>query len=145
MSPLTSCDFQVLRSAQDEQAFFSCMGRFFASPDVRRECGGYPLNDGPSFQWFVARQPGSRAVLGFISVEQSRAGMRIRHAYVLPQARGQGLFRELRRRVLAHADAQRQACRACVPQEGAAWLAPFGFHVLSRRGGWVTLVRNAHE
>ena len=28
---------------------------------------------------------------------------------------------------------------------GAAWLAPFGFHVLSHRGGWVMLVRNAHE
>jgi GNAT superfamily N-acetyltransferase len=145
MSLLSTCEFQVLRSAQGEDAFFACMGRFFASPTVRRECGGYPLNDGPLFHWFVARQRSDNGVLGFISVEQTRAGVRIREGYVRPKARGQGLFRELRQRVLAHADALRVECRACVPEACVPFLVPCGFRVLSRRGRWVTLVRTAHE
>ena len=29
---------------------------FFASARVRRECGGYPLSDGPYHRWFVLRR-----------------------------------------------------------------------------------------
>ncbi|MDI2457121.1 hypothetical protein [Pseudomonas aeruginosa] len=41
------CEILQWRSFDDEAAFFASMGRFFASARVRRECGGYPLSDGP--------------------------------------------------------------------------------------------------
>ncbi|MFU4343144.1 hypothetical protein ACM73M_22540 [Pseudomonas aeruginosa] len=52
------CEILQWRSLDDEAAFFACMGRFFASARVRRECGGYPLSDGPYHRWFVLRRQG---------------------------------------------------------------------------------------
>ncbi|WYX62888.1 hypothetical protein WJ971_12965 [Achromobacter xylosoxidans] len=40
--PLKHYAFEQLRSYDDEPAFFALMGRFFASANVRRDCGGYP-------------------------------------------------------------------------------------------------------
>ena len=54
--PLKHYDFLLLRSYDDEAAFFAQMGRFFASATVRRDCGGYPLNDGPRHRWFIVRR-----------------------------------------------------------------------------------------
>lgn len=141
----TACDFTVLRSADDENAFFACMGRFFASPQVRRDCGGYALNDGPSFHWFAARRQGDGRVLGFISVEEGPAGLRIRQGYVCPEARGQGLFRELGRRVLCHADERNAALTACVLPPSLPFLSSLGFLVRSQRGSWTTVTRTACE
>lgn len=47
------CEILQWSSFDDEAAFFASMGRFFASARVRRECGGYPLSDGPYHRWFV--------------------------------------------------------------------------------------------
>lgn len=144
MNAAPPCDFQVLCSAQCEAAFFACMGPFFASRAVRRECGGYALDDGPAYRWFVARRRSDARVLGFISIEQGPGLVRIRHGYVVPEARGQGLFRQLRTQVLEHADALGARCTACLPQACLAFLAPWGFQVQRRRGNWVTLERAAY-
>jgi GNAT superfamily N-acetyltransferase len=145
MSLLSACDSHVLCSHEDEAAFFACMGRFFASPVVRRECGGYPLNDGPQFLWFVARQRSDGRVLAFISVERQPVGLRIREGYVCPQSRGQGLFRQLCQRVLDHAQAIRMECSACVPEASVAFFMARGFRVMGRRGRWVTMLKATHE
>ncbi|WP_230851208.1 hypothetical protein [Ralstonia solanacearum] len=89
---LTEFNFLTLRSFDDEAAFFALLGRFFASPGVRRECGGYPLNDGPRYRWFVAQCRRDRRALAFISVEEQAGLVRIRNGYVRPEARGRGLF-----------------------------------------------------
>ncbi len=139
------CDFEILRSADGEPAFFACMGRFFASPLVRRECGGYALNDGPRYQWFVARRRSDARVLGFVSIEEVAGGLRIREGYVCPEARGHGLFGELCRRVLRHADERRAALTACVRAQALPFVLSLGFQECSRRGSWITLARTARE
>ncbi|MDF5996247.1 hypothetical protein P4200_23715 [Pseudomonas aeruginosa] len=58
------CEILQWRSFDDEAAFFASMGRFFASARVRRECGGYPLSDGPYHRWFVLRRQGGHADTG---------------------------------------------------------------------------------
>ncbi|VFR16967.1 miscellaneous; unknown [plant metagenome] len=136
--------FQTLRSADDEAAFFAQMGPFFASRNVRRECGGYALNDGPCYRWLVVQRVDSHRVLGFISVEQRDGLLRIREGYLRPEARGRGLFRALRDRVLAQADSEALDCVACVPRASAALLAPHGFVQRASRGAWTTLERKAH-
>ncbi|GLZ24007.1 hypothetical protein Pstu01_06770 [Stutzerimonas stutzeri] len=144
MIQLQDCEFLQLRSYDDEAAFFAQMGRFFASPTVRRECGGYPLNDGPRHRWFIVRHKGQARVLGFISIEHQADAVRIRDGYVRTEARGRGLFRELRQQVLGYIDDLGRPCSLCVPQPCTAFLSPYGFHVQSTRGNWVTLKRSAH-
>ena len=75
--PLKHYDFLLLRSYDDEAAFFAQMGRFFASATVRRDCGGYPLNDGPRHRWFIVRRHHHARVLGFISIELQSGAVRI--------------------------------------------------------------------
>jgi len=141
---LEDCELVEMRSADDEAAFFARMGRFFASAKVRRECGGYPLNDGPSYRWFVVRLKGQTRVLGFISIEHQLDIVRIREGYLRPEARGRGLFRALRDHVLGYVDEFDLACTTRVPEACVRFLAPHGFQVRATRGHWVTLVRNAH-
>lgn len=144
MKDETAYEFAQIRSVDGEAAFFAHMGYFFASPGVRRECGGYPLNDGPLYRWFVVRRAGEARVLGFISIEQRTDVVRIRHGYLRAEARGQGLFRGLRGRVLSYIDGLGLACTTRVPQSFTHFLEPYGFNVQSTRGSWVTLGRDAH-
>jgi len=141
---LENCEFLQLRSSDDEAAFFALMGRFFASATVRRECGGYPLSDGPRYRWFVVKLEGQQRVLGFISVEQQLSAVRIREGYLRGEARGHGLFRVLRQQVLDYADGLGLDCAARVPEGCARFLLPHGFQLGNTRGRWVTLVRSLH-
>lgn len=84
------CEILQWRSFDDEAAFFASMGRFFASARVRRECGGYPLSDGPYHRWFVLRRQGDTRILGFVSLEQHPDVVRLRDAYLRAEARGRG-------------------------------------------------------
>ncbi|ABR81666.1 N-acetyltransferase [Pseudomonas aeruginosa] len=138
------CEILQWRSFDDEAAFFASMGRFFASAQVRRECGGYPLSDGPYHRWFVLRRLGDPRVLGFISLEQRADSVRLRDAYLRAEARGLGLFRILRERVLEHVDQLGLACTVRAPQASARFLEPHGFILHSSRGSWVTLTRKAN-
>lgn len=135
-------EYTQLRSVEDESGFFAQMGWFFASPNVRRECGGYPLNDGPLYRWFVVRQRGR--VLGFISLEQRSDIIRIRDGFVRAEARGRGLFRALRTQALDYIDRQGIVCSARVTSHSADLLTPYGFTVQSTRGNWVTMERRSH-
>ncbi|WP_231852666.1 MULTISPECIES: GNAT family N-acetyltransferase [Pseudomonadota] len=144
MTLFAKYDFTQIRSADGEAAFFSHMGYFFASPSVRRECGGYPLNDGPLYRWFIVRRKGEARVLGFISIEQRSDIVRLREGYLRAEARGRGLFGELRRQVLEHVDGLGLSCTARVQQTAAKFLEPHGFNVQSSRGSWVTLERQKY-
>ncbi|NLS25093.1 hypothetical protein S2M10_00560 [Sphingomonas sp. S2M10] len=144
MITLDNFEITEMRSADDEAAFFSVMGRFFASATVRKDCGGYPLNDGAGYRWFVVRRTPSSEVLGFVGIEQQAGIFRIRYGYVCPDVRGHGLFRALRMAVLACIDDHGAESWASVPQTCVEQLAPYGFITHSTRGSWVTLRRNAH-
>lgn len=144
MTGLDHYAFEQLRALDDEAAFFAQMGRFFASATVRRECGGYPLNDGPRHLWFIARHQVQARVMGFISVEHLADRVHIRDAYLRSEARQQGLFRELRRQVLEYIDGLGQPCTTSVPKPCVERLLPHGFHIQSTRGNWVTLKRSAN-
>lgn len=144
MTTLNQYDFLRLRSYEDEAAFFSQMGRFFASATVRRDCGGYPLNDSPRHRWFVVRRRGQKRLLGFVGIELLTGAVRIRDGYIRPEARQRGLFRELRRQVLEYIDELGQPCTLRVPHDCVALLLPHGFRIQSSRGNWVTLKRNTH-
>jgi len=144
MIRMEDCEFVQLRSVDDETAFFAQMGRFFASAAVRRDCGGYPLSDGPRHRWFIVRHKRQARVMGFISVEHQDGLVRIRDGYLRVEARKLGLFRELRRQVLDYVDGLGLPCSLRVQISSAALLAPHGFQTQSTRGNWVTMKRSAY-
>jgi GNAT superfamily N-acetyltransferase len=139
-------EYREMQSLGDEAHFFALMGSFFASAQVRRECGGYPLNDGPLYHWFVALDPEARSqVLGFISVEFRSDHARVRDGYVRPSARGRGLFRTLRGEVLDRVDGLGLPCIVRVRTSSLPFVGKHGFAVQFSRGDWLQLQRPAHE
>ncbi|MGV8400889.1 N-acetyltransferase [Pseudomonas aeruginosa] len=137
-------EFVELRSIDDEAHFFSLLGRFFSSPSVRRECGGYPLNDGPFYRWFVAMHTRERRVAGFASIEHKGDMLMWREGYVRAEARGRGLFRALRNNVLDYVDQHKLHCTTRVFTASVPLLEPYGFSIRGTRGKWVTLERQKH-
>ena len=143
-TPTREYVFEILHSMDDEAAFFAKMGKFFASAAVRRECGGYPLNDGLRYRWFTVRHTNSTRILGFISIEKLLDVVRIREGYIRAEVRNRGLFRELRARVLAYIDNLGLAAKVQVRQSSVPFLTPHGFQVQGTRGNWVTLRRSEY-
>ncbi|CAH2811951.1 MAG: hypothetical protein CBARDMAM_6803 [uncultured Caballeronia sp.] len=131
---LGDCLFSQWRSIDDEAEFFAQMGRFFASRTVRRECGSYPLDDGPRYRWFVAQNADAARVLGFISLEQHSDRLHIHQGYMRPEARGVGLFRTLRNAVLTYADDQSAALLTRILKPCVPFLLPYGFTVQGGEG-----------
>ncbi|WP_238348431.1 N-acetyltransferase [Pseudomonas sp. RW10S2] len=144
MIRLDDCRFALWRSSENEITFFAQMGRFFASRTVRRECGNYPLDDGPRYRWFVVQNAQASHVLGFISVEHLGDRLHMRQGYVRPEARGVGLFRTLRDTVLAYADKQDLPLLTRIPTRCVPFLLAHGFTVQGERGTWTTLMRIRH-
>ncbi|MBN3846962.1 transcriptional regulator [Paraburkholderia sp. Ac-20342] len=142
----TPVEFELseLRSIDDEAHFFSSLGWFFSNPSVRRECGGYPLNDGPFYRWFVAKHKREHRTLGFASIEHKGDTLMWREGYVRAEARGCGLFRALRNNVLDYVDRHELHCTTRVFVASIPLLEPYGFCVRSTRGKWVTLEREQH-
>jgi hypothetical protein len=86
---------RLMRSSSDSPELFALIGHYLTSPRVRRECGGYALNDGPFYRWLIAqKQDGARAA-AFLSFEVKENSMVLHHGYVAPVHRAHGLFREM--------------------------------------------------
>lgn len=137
--------YRLMRSSEDEEKFFAKLGRFFASPAVRRECGGYPLNDGPDYVWLVAQEKRRFRVAGFISLQEHAGEITLREGYVTPEHRGDGLFRELLRKAMHYIDEQHLPASANVRVESVPHLEKLGFRVARERGAWRLMHRDAQE
>lgn len=67
-----------MSSVADEREFYATLGKFFASKEVRKALGGYPLNNDETHSWFVAFRNGG--VVGFVSLEPKGPGRAEVHA-----------------------------------------------------------------
>jgi GNAT superfamily N-acetyltransferase len=132
---------QILHSGADEAGFFGKIGRYFASPQVRRECGGYPLNDGPDYRWLIATNKRDLRAVGFLSFEHKTAEVILHDGYVEPEWRGKGVFRELLRQFLHYADHHHLPVRGNLMATSAAALEKHGFKAVGGRGSWIKVER----
>jgi len=80
---------------EDDEFFWSKMGRFFASPKVRNAVGGF-MTSGPAFTWWVAFDDNNN-VIGFCAAKSEKGGKQayLTYAYTLPEHRGTGVYSAL--------------------------------------------------
>lgn len=136
-----NCHIKLMRSSVDGEKLFAHIGRFLASPTVRTETGGYPINDSAAHGWFIAIEKRSLKCVGFLSFSES-GHLALHEAFVEEKHRGKGVFTEMLRQMLAIATHQRKAVEANVQKACAERLLPYGFKPQSTRGNWVKLKRN---
>lgn len=122
---------------------FSKIGPWLASPDVRREIGGYPVNDGPDYQWVVASGKRDLKAIGFLNFEHKPDRIILHHAYVIPERRDEGVFREMLRQCISYADHHRLPSQTTAQQDCAKTLSRRGFKRVGNKGSWIKLERKA--
>lgn len=134
---------RVMTSAKQGRELFGHIGRFLASADVRKELGGYPINDGPDYVWLIALRKRSMTCVGFLSYEITPEKATLRYTYVEEAHRGNGVFREMRRQFLALVDSAGVVAHATVcGDRAAAALKTYGFSPVGKpRGDWIRMVR----
>ncbi|MEX0746183.1 MAG: GNAT family N-acetyltransferase [Phycisphaeraceae bacterium] len=128
--------YKLMSSAKDGGKFWEKMGPFFASPEVRKAIGGYPMNDSKSMVWLVAIDKRRFDVAGFVSLEAVGERLRMRDAYVCPESRGKGVFSELLGKCLHYARQQEApietrapaACREILSRAGLSLIREVGKH-----------------
>lgn len=140
---MTTFATKLMTSRGDGEKLYAKIGRWLASPEVRRECGGYPINDGPDYRWLIASGKRDLAPVAFLNFEHKADRLVIHNAYVDPDARGNGAFRELLRQCLSYADHHHLPVVCAVQAEAATALEKRGFTETSRRGAWIKLQRSA--
>jgi GNAT superfamily N-acetyltransferase len=88
-------EIQRFEHSEENDFFWSKMGRFFASPKVRDAVGGFMTSD-LRYTWWVAFDEAGQ-VRGFCAARRDKKGKRIylTYAYVLPEHRGQGVYEQL--------------------------------------------------
>lgn len=104
--------------------FYHLMGPFLVSRDVRRELG-VPISSDENYRWVIAMKSGS--VVGFAAVELLGDIAQLRHAYVVPECRGLGIYGDMitsREKI-----ARRSGCRTL-----KAVASPNSVDALERRG-----------
>lgn len=129
---------KLMRSATDGDKLFAHIGRFLASPQVREELGGYPINDSEAHAWLVAIEKRSLKCVGFLSYSEG-ATIVLHDGFIDGKHRGKGVFREMLRQVLALAEHQGKTVGANVQKASAERLRKLGFAPQSTRGNWVRI------
>lgn len=134
---------KLMSSASDGEKLYAKIGRYLGSPHVRRECGGYPINDGMDYRWMVALEKRGLTPCGFLNFEITQKGAVLHNGYVDAKHRGQGIFREMLRQALATIDHAKASVTTTVLPASAEYLIKHGFSEIGRRGTWIKIERKS--
>lgn len=85
--------YSVMSVQKNGAEFYSKLGYLFASKKIRKELGGYPLNNEDNWQWIVATKQDD--VIGFIALEPKKKSIYIDSFYVFDKYRGKGIFQAM--------------------------------------------------
>lgn len=88
---------EIKHSKDDPDWFWTRMGRFFASPAIRKELG-LAMSDSPTHCWTIALESESQVVMGFAAITHPSGIKKVSHlvhAYTLPAFRGRGVYSAL--------------------------------------------------
>ncbi len=121
--------------------FWAKMGQFFASPAIRKELG-LAMSDSPNHIWVVVTEGDGVSsngldspVMGFGAIVRKKDVCQLVHAYVLPEYRRRGVYREiLAHRILIATGCKVQAIRATCTEMSRHALKARGFVEVGTRG-----------
>lgn len=85
--------YYVMSVQKNGSEFYSKLGYLFASRNIRKELGGYPLNNEDNWQWIVATKQDD--VVGFIALEPKKKSIYIDSFYVFEKYRSKGIFQAM--------------------------------------------------
>jgi GNAT superfamily N-acetyltransferase len=136
---------RLMKSSSSPDELFALIGHYLSSPRIRRECGGYALNDGPFYRWFIAQKQGESKATGFLSFEVKEDVMVLHHGYVAPVHRAQGIFSTMLKLVLDEADNRALPIQVRVMPASIPHLEKLGFEITGNRGHWHKLIRTARS
>jgi GNAT superfamily N-acetyltransferase len=133
--------FKLMSTSADEREFYGKMGKFFASKTVRKETGGYPINNEPDWQRIVAMEKRRFEIVGFINMEPRDDSLFIHDYYVVAEHRGKGIFSELIKKAAYYASAEKKQLVASVNKKLQKAFEGRGFEAEREKGVWLTMRR----
>lgn len=126
---------EIVQMTNAEPQFYPLIGPFLARRAIVKEMGGYPLWDDDAMTWFVALRRDDQQVRGFAALRVQRGVYWLDNTYVLPQWRGQGIYRRLLAERLAACPLGATLRAVCTSKSVDALLRR-GFTVRRQRGQW---------
>jgi predicted GNAT family acetyltransferase len=132
---------RIERYDHGKDDFWERLGPYFASRDVERELG-VSLTSNESHTWWLAFDNGN--LVGFAAAEQLKNGTNIlRHAWIEPEWRGEGVHERLvDRRLEDLTEAGETNFRVTVTDDGIERYRDRGFEEARTRGQYTILERH---
>lgn len=132
---------EIQRYEHGSRGFWQRLGPYFASRDVERELG-VSMTSNDAHTWWVATDDGR--VVGFAAAEKLKNGINIlRHAWVEPEWRGEGIYDQLvDRRLHDLTEAGETDFRVTVSDEGVGRYEDRGFKEARTRGQYTIMERH---
>lgn len=138
-------NYRMISSQKRKGVFYEKMGEFFASKAVRKEIGGYPLNNEDHYLWMVGESRQNSEIVGFICIEPSKKGLLMHDCYVRPEYREQKVFASLLHKVIEYATKEKQPLNASVNETLQLVFEKRDFEMIAKRGQWLTMRREYVE
>jgi GNAT superfamily N-acetyltransferase len=130
-------NLEMMEHSNDE--LWRLIGRYFASPSIRAELGR-PMSSLPGDLWWIAIVD-DRSVAGFAALRGKNKKAELRHAYVLPAFRRQGIYTELLKARLAFAHGKYEMLETTATAASLPLLLKCGFVQRGNRGKYAKLVK----
>lgn len=129
---------KIVRYRHGEGDFWQRMGPFLVSAAVRRELG-VPITSDEETEWWLAIGEDDRTI-GFAAARRRKDVCELRHAYVIPEARGKGVYRRLcEARLEACRNSNSRVARCTVNEKSLPIYLELGFKPVSTRGQYTTV------
>lgn len=130
---------KIVRYQHGEGDFWYRMGPFLASASVRRELG-VPITSDKDMVWWLAIDNDGQTI-GFAAAKLRKDVCEMRHAYVVPEARGKGVYHALCQARLEECQKwEAKVARSTVNEYSLPVFLELGFKPVSNRGKKYTVV-----
>lgn len=137
--PKKKITYRLMCAEDGEKEFYSVMGKFFASMDIRREVG-YAISNDDNRLWVVAFE--GEHVIGFASFGIDKKGCgHFYDAWIAEKHRHKGIYKIMTNyRMHWFVNHNISAIRIIVPPEGLEFYKKLGFTVETMRGKYSWMV-----
>ena len=127
---------EIKQYAHGEGDFWCKMGPFFASRQVRNELG-IAMSSDESYTWFVAFN--GDEVVGFAAVEITGGTAVLRHAYVNPANRANGIYAKMLEARMVSGKGRASLIKVTANVDSIEHLRGHGFTAVSTRGQYTNM------